>query len=167
MERTRLSGREYSAIATWFALGVLSKEAGHVLAARAKQAAPGTYRDLRMLPKKLESVLDALIRTIDKKKVDQIMQDLEHVHMYVRVEAPGIRTIQNVQWSYLKTDTLNDLLNYMLGQECALCDKTPAEARHCRFRALIEDALPHDVGVMDDEHCKYSDLSLGIQEVKG
>ena len=166
MERTRVSGREYGALQTWFAIVTMTEQLAGILETRAKQAPPGTWRDLRMVAGKTQVIMDNLLRTVDQKKLAQIMQDLKHVRLYVRVEAPGIRTLPDVQYTYLRTETLNSLLNYMLGQECALCDKTPTEARHCPCRALIEDALPHDVGAVDSEHCKYSDLTLGIQEVK-
>ena len=164
-ERTRVSGHEYSALQTWFACMTMVEECGKILGARAKNAAPGTFRDIRMLPGKMQGVMDNLLRTVDEKKLAQIMQDLRHVRMYVRVEAPGIRTLPDRQFSYLDTRVLNDLLNYLIQSECLTCDKTPAEARKCPHRKLIEDALPHEIDARDTDHCKYSDLVLGIQEV--
>lgn len=162
-EKMPLTGREYAALQSFFAAVSNMQVLLPILEKRAKLV-PGLWRDLRLIQAKTEAALPEILRTVPANKLRQINAELEHVALYVKVEAPGIRTRKSEGFSYTPTDTLNDLLNYVCEHECMLCDRTAAESRKCEIRRMIEGALPHEVGHPDGDHCKFSDMVLGIGE---
>ena len=159
-----VSGKEYLAIQHLFADASALVELTPIIRKRA-QLVPGLWRDLCMLKTKSQKVLEQIIDTVPMKKRQHMLKDIKNTNIYIRVEAPGIKTVKDKSFSYLPTDALNALLNHLLQQECAWCDKTGKEGRSCPYRKMIEDALPHTVGREEDgEHCKYSDIVLGLDE---
>lgn len=161
MERIKLRGKEYAALQTLFALNSAYQIAAGDLEARAKMT-PGTWRDMKLIASKIESVQNAILQTVPAEKLVAIRKELAMVHVYTRIEAPGIRTIPKERLSVVPTPALNELLNYLVNAECLTCDKSAAESRKCPWRKIVEDALPHEVGGEEGEHCKYSDMVLGL-----
>ncbi len=43
-----------------------------------------------------------------------------------------------------------------------LCEADPDTAKKCKYRKLIESALPHSVGTDHGDHCMYSDMIIGL-----
>lgn len=160
-ERIKMRGKEYAALQTLFALNSAYQVTIGDLEARAKMV-PGTWRDMKLIANKVESVQNAILQTVPVEKLMAIRQELNMVHVYTRVEAPGIRTIPKQNLSVVPTPALNELLNYLVNAECLTCDKTAVESRKCPWRQIIEAALPHEVGGEEGEHCKYSDMVLGL-----
>ena len=161
MERTYLTGKEYGAIQTLFGFVSAWEVAGPRLAKRAETA--GVSEKWAQVETLSGEVLDGILRTVPLNKLAHIHADLEHVAVYTKVEAPGIKTNHTPQYAYLPTETLNALLNHMIQQECVLCDLDADQAKKCPYRKLIESALPHSVGKdHSTEHCMYSDMVIGL-----
>ncbi len=160
-ERTPLSGREYSAIQTLFAMvSGFSDECLDILRKRCEAA--GCWEQMQEVERLANESLHAILRTVPENKLRHIQKDLGNIRLHIRIEPPGLRT-KTEGFNYTPTDTLNELLNHLCQTECSMCDKTAVESRHCPYRKWIEDALPHDVGGEDREHCKFSDLVLGLE----
>lgn len=115
-----------------------------------------------MMQTKCDTIMTRLLTTIPVNKLRHIRADIEHARVYVRVEAPGLESMSTAGFSYVPTDTINALLAYVCEHDCMLCDKTPAEAKDCETRKLIEKAIPHEIDAVDGAHCKFSDISLGL-----
>lgn len=165
MERTKLKGKEYGALQTLFALLSAWQEALPIL--RDRLEAAGLDTDAQSLADLASDTLDGVLKTVPENKLAHIRQELAHVHIYVKTEAPGIRTINRPNYAYLPVGVLNDLLNHMIKAECVMCDKDAQDAKKCPYRQIIENALPHSVGEdHSTEHCYLSDmvLGLGVQE---
>ncbi len=131
---------------------------------RRAEMVPGTSEMMKTVQGETEEVIDRLLGTIPQNKLLQMKADLKNVRLYIKVEPPGcVSTVDMTSYSYVPTKSLNQLLAHVIEHECMLCDKTPTEARKCPYRSMIEKALVHDADVKDTDHCKYSDLALGIE----
>lgn len=161
MERTYLTGKEYSALQTVF--GFLSAwEVGIPILER-RLAAAGLEGKAEQVATIADETMRGLLNTVPLNKLGHIREELAHTTSYTKVEAPGIRTCHNKNYAYLPVNALNDLLNHLIQSECVLCDKDAADAKKCPYRKLIEDALPHGVGRdHSTEHCMYSDMVIGL-----
>lgn len=163
-EEMPLSSREYSALLSIFAAESHYAELFPLLKRRA-ELIPGLWDKMQELSVKSEELLAEVCRTIPLKKRQQIKMELAHVQLYVRIEPPGcVQTIDTAGYSYLPTRTVNEMLAYLCENECMLCEKTATEARKCKVRHMIEEAIPHRVGTKDSANCKYADFVLGLEE---
>ena len=160
-ERTPLRGNEYAALQTLFA--IVSGFTGSVGWLEKRARAAGCWEDMGTVKQLAESCMQTILNTVPEKKLEHIQKDLQHIKLYIRNECEGLPSRVGKAYSYTPTETLNDLLNYLCQHECAMCDKTPVEARKCPHRAVIDKALPHEVDGKDREHCKYSDMVLGLE----
>jgi hypothetical protein len=158
-----LSGKEYAALQSFFAAISHMAELIPYLKARAHMV-PNLWRDLRMIETRLQTILDQLLLTVPPEKLRHISQDIRNTSLYIKVEAPGIRTQSTEGFSYTPTKVLNQLLAYMCEHECMMCDKTPTEARRCPYRQILDNALPHEIKARDRENCKYADFVIGIED---
>lgn len=159
-ERTPLSGREYAALQTLFAM-VSGFTAGIDQLEKRSEAAE-CWEDLQEVGRLAQSCLDRLLLTVPNKKLMQIQTELENVRLHIKIE-PNWAISKVRGMSYVPTDTLNDLLNHMCQTECFTCSKTAVEARKCPHRKTIEDALPHEVEGKERESCRFSDMVLGLE----
>ena len=159
----KLSGKEYGALQSLMAMVSYMEALLPFLERRAKTV-PGVWRDLMLIRKKCATCMDSLLVTIPPEKLQHIRADIEHTKIYVMVEAPGLSSKKmSDNFAYLPVRTLNQLLGYVCEHECMMCDKTPTQARKCHVRKKIDDALPHEVNAQDGEHCKYSDMTIGME----
>ena len=158
----KLSGREYSAILSLFAAISHYEELFPMLSKRAEMV-PGTDEMMKECSRMTGEIIDRILGTVPPEKLLQLKEDINHVKLYVRVEPPGcVPSISSKSFSYIQTRTLNELLAHIVEHECMLCDKTAEEAKKCDVRRMIDTALVHEVDAVDTDHCKYSDMGLGI-----
>lgn len=163
-ETKYLSGREYAAVLSLFAAISHHAELFPILRQRAEMV-PGLWEKMETVQSDTGDILDGLLSTIPESKLRHIRTDVSHVKLYIKVEPPGCApTVDMRGMSYVPTKSLNELMCYVMEHECLLCDKTPKEARTCPVRAMFDGALPHEVNAKDAEHCKYSDMSIGLEE---
>lgn len=163
-ETRKLTGREYSAMLSLFSAVSHYKELFPFLRKRAAMV-EGTEEMMDEAERVTDGIIDRLLSTIPPEKLMQMRADMKHVKLYIRVEPPGcVPSIDMTSFSYVPTRTLNTLLCYVMEHECMLCDKTPVEARHCEFLKIFDNALVHEVNAKDTTHCKYSDMSMGLEE---
>ena len=159
-----LSGKEYAALQSLFAAVSHLQVLLPTLEKRAKMR-KNLWRDMKLVDKKIDSITNEIITTIPLEKLKHISADIRNVKLYIRVEPPGLRSMGTEGFSYTPTKTLNELLAYVCEHECMMCDKTPKEAKKsCEVRRMLDSALPHEINVKDGEHCKYSDMVIGIEE---
>lgn len=163
-ERTPLSGNEYAALLGIFGMVSTFETTSDRLKKRAQHAAPGTWRDLRLIAALADRVMDNLLATVPEKKLAQIHADVAHVRMSVKIIPPWVNDKTTEGFSYVSTEVLNDLLNHIIGNECRFCGKTAVESRRCPHRKTIEAALPHTVPGTDGDECKFADIALGLTE---
>lgn len=158
-ERTPLRGSEYSALQTLFAM--VSGFTAGISFLQKRCEGIGCWEDLQRVGDLAQEVLDKILLTVPEKKLMMIRTELENIRLHIKIE-PEWAISKTRGFSYIPTDTLNDLLNHLCQTECSMCDMTPVEARKCPHRKTIDDALPHEVDGTDREHCKYSDMVLGL-----
>lgn len=158
-ERVYLSGRHYSALQTLFAVVSAFTAGIEFLEDRAEMA--GCLEEMKKIGDLAQYCMDRILLTVPEKKLKQIRTELGMTRLHIRVEPPGLRQ-ETKGFSYIPTDALNDLLNHLCQTECFLCDMTPVESRKCPYRILIDEVLPHEIDGKDREHCKYSDMVLGM-----
>ena len=163
-ETRKLTGREYSAILSLFSAVSHYTELYPMLARRAEMV-PGTQEMMDETKRLTSEIIDRLLSTIPPNKLLHMKADIQHVKLYIKVEPPGcVPSVDMTSFSYIPTKVLNELLCYVMEHECMLCDKTPHEARHCTVRVMMDEALVHEVDAKDSAHCKYSDMSIGMEE---
>lgn len=163
-ERTPMSGREYSSLQALFALKATLEVTMPTLTKRAEQA--DTAEDLEKLAELTDKVTRNLLRTVPLNKLAQTMQNLSHVRIYIKVEAPGLQTMSDSNWLYVPAESLDYVLNEVMGAQCFGCETTEIQGRKCPLRKHLEACLPHTVKVeRGSEKCQYADLSLGLDDV--
>lgn len=164
LERTPLSGREYAALQTLFALRSAMEVTTPILEGRAKRA--DVTEELHKLGELSDIVTRQFLRTVPLNKLQQVMKNLSMVKIYIKVEAPGIPTEDGTHYVYVPATSLDYLLNLVMEMECMMCDKTEIEGRKCPNRKAMEDCLPHAVKVArGSDKCRYADLSIGLDDV--
>lgn len=161
MDRVMLSGREYAGLQTLFAM--VSAYTAGLGALEKRGELAGCWEDLQRVGTLAQECLDKVLLTIPNKKLMQIRTELENIRLHIKIEPEW--AISKVRgFSYVPTDTLNNLLNHLCQTECLLCNKTAVQARKCPHRKTIEDALPHTVEGKERESCKFSDMVLGLSD---
>lgn len=107
----------------------------------------------------------AILATVPVNKLRSIDQDMKHTRIYTKVEAPGIKTVDTEHHRYVPARILNAFVGYVIEHECLMCDKSATEARHCRYRELMEAALPNELEFKAaDDRCKWSGVALDLGE---
>ena len=162
MDKPNLSGREYTALQYVFATVSSFSELTPTLGKRAALV-DGLPERMQLIRDTGERVLHELLSTVPPRKLQHILKDLEHTHLYIKVEAPGLQTVDATAWCYTPAAVLNDCLSMICTDHCLLCDKTTEEAKTCDVRRLLEDALPHEIDGKEGTRCKYSDFTMGLE----
>ena len=162
MTEKPLRGREYAALQSLFAAVSHYQELFPVLKDRCREV-PGLWRDMRLVDVKTQKILEGVLSTVPREKLRHIMADCKNVKLYIKIEPPGAVPTVTMGFSYVPTKTLNELLCYVCEHECLMCDKTPVEARKCPVRAMIDKALPHEIPNEDNDRCRYSDFTVGLE----
>lgn len=163
MDTMPLSGKEYAALQSLFAAISHLQVLLPTLEKRAKMR-PNLWRDIRLVESLVDRITNQIITTVPQDKLKHVSADIRNVRLYIRVEPPGLHSMGTDGFSYTPTSVINQLLAYVCEHECLMCDKSPRDARKCEYRRLIDAALPHEVDTRDGEHCKYSDMVIGIEE---
>lgn len=164
LERTPMTGREYSSLQALFALKASLDVTIPTLAKRAEQA--DAMEDLERLSELTDKVTRKILQTVPLTKIAQVLQNLANVHIYIKVEAHGIRTMDETNWLYVPAESLDYVLNEVMGAQCFGCTATEIQGRKCPLRKHLEACLPHTVKVArGSERCQYADLSLDLDEV--
>lgn len=163
MQETKpLSGREYAALQSLFAAVSHMQALMPTLEKRAKMV-PNLWRDMCLVSKLVDRITEQIVTTVPLEKLRHVSADIRNTQLYVKVEPPGLHSIGVEGFSYTPTKVLNQLLGYVCEHDCILCDRTPVEARKCPVRKMLDGALPHEIRAKDGEHCKYSDMTLGME----
>ena len=163
-----VSGKEYAAMQSIFAMISTIQVAEPILEKRLRRLGGGVWRDWRMLMVKLDRVMRALLSTVPVNKLQQINRNFGMTRVYIKTEAPGIKTMDDTSYVYVPARALDYVLNIMIENNCLLCDKSEIEGRKCEHRRALEECLPHQVRVArGSEKCMYADLSLGLDEIQG
>jgi hypothetical protein len=163
-----VSGREYAAMQSLFAVISTLQVSEPVLEQRLRKLGGGVWRDFRMLTTKADKVMRALLTTVPVNKLAQISRNFDHTRVYIKVEAPGLKSKDDTNWLYVPASALDYVLNEMLGANCILCDKSEVEGRKCQHRKALEECLPHEIRVArGSERCKFADLIIGLDDIEG
>jgi hypothetical protein len=159
----KLSGREYSAVLSLFA-AVSHFQTLYPMLKKRAELVPGTWEKMQETERLVQDILDAILATVPQEKLLHIKADVRNVKLYIRIEPPGcVPSVDMTGFSYVPTKTLNQLLCYVMEHECMMCDQTPVQARKCPVKEIFEKALPHEVSAQDSAHCRYSDMSMGLE----
>ena len=161
-----LSGREYAAMQSLFAIISTFEVTEGALEKRLRRLGGGVWRDFRMIRRKADRVMRAMLTTVPVGKLQQVMRNFDYTRVYIRVEAPGIPTKDSTNWVHVPAAALDDLCNTVIGDHCLLCDQSEVEGRKCPLRKSMEAALPHAIKVKrGSDRCMFADLSLGLDEL--
>lgn len=166
MEQAALSGREYAALQSLFALRSGYDTTQSILEKRAEMAnVTEEFQQLRDLSR---TVMDALLLTVPRNKLQHVLINLTNTKVYIKVEAPGIRTKDPTNMMLVPANSLDYILNAMVDNYCMFCDKTELEGRQCPHRQAMEGCLPHAINVeRGSEKCKFADLAIGLDSTTG
>lgn len=164
LERSPMSGREYSSLQALFALKASLEVTVPTLMKRAEKAE--TVEDLQKLLELTDKVTRRFLWTIPINKLAQVMQNFANTRIYIKVEAPGLPTKDDTNWLYVPAESLDYVLNEVMGSNCFGCEATEIQGRKCPLRKHLEACLPHAVKVeRGSDRCQYADLSLGFDDV--
>ena len=139
--RYPLSGKEYSALLSLFAVNSTLNDQANVLTERIKTKS-GAWRDFRLATVKMQKVLDEIVTTIPVKKLHAIARDLQHARVHVDINTASERRYNGV--IYVDESALIALLDYAVSQNCWCCEKKNKDVKHCQILKLITDVMPYD-----------------------
>lgn len=140
--RTPLSAREYEALKNIFvafnALTLHHKE----LERRCKSYKNG-WRNLRLLVKYSDIVMQSVLNTIPTKKLIQIEKELKNTVCILKTQ--GVTGIDADGYMYVPENAMIDLCDTITGIVCFGCEKTHKEARrHCDTYKKIQQIFGYE-----------------------
>ncbi|MCR4622085.1 MAG: hypothetical protein K5663_08395 [Clostridiales bacterium] len=161
-----LSRREYEAFRLIMATCIATSYLVGDLKDRLKESVPNGWRDARMVETVIKSLMDKLLLTIPRQKLEIIRREMEHYFLYIRVEGAAKYHNDDSDYAVIPRNTLKELSAYA-GRYCDLCDKKGKDARKCKLRKLFHECLqwnaPATVG--ETEECIYQ--TYGFENTEG
>lgn len=157
--RYPFSQREYYAFRELFGIVSTCSKYMYELEKRAKAAAPGTWRDLRLIEALNEKVMRAMLRTIPKNKLNQIQAELQHTQVIVQVNRSITRGENDYDdnLTYVSQRALERITGIAVDNECLFCEKCGKDVKRCQLRKDIESTYMFDIQDMaKDGHCLYA-----------
>ena len=148
-----LTRREYEAFRLIMATCIATSYLVHDLKDRLQEAVPNGWRDARMVDTVIKALMDQLLLTIPRQKLEIIRREMEHYFLYIRVEGAAAYHNDDMDYAVIPRNTLKELSAYA-GRMCDLCDKKGKAARKCKLRKLFHECLqwnaPQTVGEGED-----------------
>lgn len=154
--RIPLTGNEYYAIREIFGM-ISALELGMGYLQERAHLKPGVWRDLKLVSAKAQSAVSELLRTVPRKKLEQITHDLEHTHVTVEIkpELKCVKPPQAENYVYVSALALDKLIDTVMQFECFACDKAGKDVKRCPVRKIIEDTFPYDFELDEDGGCVF------------
>lgn len=90
----------------------------------------GGWRDMMLIAKKSEQLMQRLMYTIPENKLINMKKDLHHMVCEVRV-AYDYAMRDEREYTYCPTEAIDRLVSRVLTWECLSCDKNAKEAKRC------------------------------------
>lgn len=140
--RYPLSEREYRALRKIFGLVTALLEAQPDLEARCRDI-PGGWRDLRMLCAVSQGLMAKILRTVPKRKLGAIYQELDHTYTDVRVSYG--KPQEGTQYTWIPAAALETIRRQAIAVECYCCDKQGKDAKRCLLRQALLDTYHDEV----------------------
>lgn len=163
IERKPLRRREYIGVQDLIGGVECIHEAMAALSERATET--GAMDTLLKAHDTAVEAYEQILASIPADKLVRIRKDLDNTRVYVKVEAPGIKTMDSKLWRYVPAEVLNRLVDYVAKSECFFCDKSKEDGRKCQIRQMMEDAMPHELEYKSpDGCCEWSGLVLGMED---
>lgn len=149
--RIPLSFNEYEAMKTIFsAFNAVALYHGR-LERRCKEYSGG-WRDMRLLVKLSEKVMEGLLMTVPLKKLVQIRKELENSYCVLRTK--GASGVDSDGFMYVREQTINELCQAAT-EYCFACEKTHKQAKSgCRLYANIQSICNFEFE--DCDECPFS-----------
>lgn len=143
-----LTNKEYYAFRNLF--GIVNNFNTYVDALRARCALiDGGWRDMMLIAKKSEKLMQKLMYTIPSKKLITMQKDLEHMVCEVRI-AYDYAHRDDREFTYCPTAAIDRLVNRVLAWECLSCDKCAKDAKKCPVFKDINDCYPWELPTNGD-----------------
>lgn len=108
-------------------------------------------RDLACIKRLSGKLLEGILRTIPKNKVQRIRDELPRLTADVRIR--GAATPEKQEVLLVPFDALVALMGSAIEQSCYLCSKTEKEGRKCKLYRQICACLPYKPNSKGDGFC--------------
>jgi len=136
-EKYALSYREYFALRQLFGISHIWDKSGHEIEKRLKKI-PNGWRDAKLIMTLADRLLDKVLLTIPREKLDQIKMELNHTFLEVTVKNCISGTPKGHTYTYVETETLERVTDKAMEISCAFCQNRGKEVRDCQLRKDIE-----------------------------
>lgn len=155
-----LSGNEYYAIREIFGVISAYESSMNYLKDRAKLT-PGVWRDLCLVLKKSQTALDDLLRTVPRKKLQQMKVDIENTVVSIEVRAPhSVKPKKAPDFACVPITALDNLIGRVMDIDCFACEKSEREIKKCPMKVLIEDTFAYEIPDPEDGRCKFCNFHI-------
>ena len=154
--------REYDALKLFIGVNLAYGQILQNLEPRLKEAIPHGWRDAKLLRTVGKRLFDELLLTIPQDKLMILHTEIKHLSIYVRVDGPANWDADEGDHAVIPRSALKTLVEYAAGVSCSMCDKKGKDARKCKLRRILKDALAYDTPetVGADESCPYTSYSI-------
>lgn len=109
----------------------------------------GGWRDMMLIAKKAELLMQKIMYTIPDKKLISMKKDLKHMVCEVRV-AYDYAKRDDREFTYCPTEAIDRLVSRVLSWECLSCDKNAKEAKKCPVYKDISACYPWEIAQQGD-----------------
>lgn len=155
-----LSGNEYYAVREIFAVISAFESSMGYLRDRAKLT-PGTWRDMNLVLKLSQKIIDVLLRSIPTKKLVQIKSDISRTVVSVEVRQPhATGAPKDPDFVCIPAPTLDYLIGIVMDIECFACERRGREIKKCPIRPAIEDTFPFEIPEPENDGCKFCNYHI-------
>ena len=162
VERTYINRMEYDALLEIF--GVLSSlmEKKESLQSRA-ESADHADKDLKEAEKYLTIALQKIMRTIPVDRINRLSKEMDSIVVSVEQKGRGYHYLPGSakeRYGFFPWTPIVTLVNYIIENECYLCDKSGKDIRDCPIKKAIEAIYPYEVTGNYKKICPYNGLSF-------
>ena len=158
--RTYINRHEYDALLELFGSLSCIEKKKQSLRGRAEKA-NNAYQDLEQAGESLETALTKIARTIPIEKLMRLQKEMDTLVVRVEQKGRGYTSlpVTNELYGFFPWKPIGNLVDYLLGNECYMCEKMGGEASQCPYRKMLQDLYPFFVAKKNEKGaCVFSGL---------
>ena len=116
------------------------------------KSVPDLWRQYRIAETAIAKVLDGLYETVDAHALLHMRKIYDHGEVVIRPRNPlNKRTDTQI----VLTEDLKNLVNIVIGDQCAMCLKTGRDIKKCKLRKALMNVAP-PTEICEGSLCEYT-----------
>lgn len=123
------------------------------------------WRKLQIARAMQRKAFDGVVGSMPRRKLMQVKAELDNLEITVdvrhRIQKPGTQEYNG--HTCIANDVLEWMLNYIMENECLLCEKRGKQVNKCKVRRMLEATYAWDFEA-DGETCKFNGMYTETRE---